>query len=134
MKTHCKNGHEYTPENTRIRSRGGRACRICYRIYRLKSESKLAFAGVYLITNLVTGKQYVGSAGNAKKRIVHHKACWSMGWAHNELMNSDLSLGHAFRIEVLEHTDSYREQEAWWIEFFNTMRPNGYNIRRVFGV
>lgn len=28
--THCKNGHEYTPENTRITKRG-RICRICQR-------------------------------------------------------------------------------------------------------
>jgi hypothetical protein len=28
-KTHCKNGHEFTPENTRIEKRGGRSCRRC---------------------------------------------------------------------------------------------------------
>ncbi len=27
--THCKNGHEYTPENTYIRSDGNRRCRTC---------------------------------------------------------------------------------------------------------
>lgn len=28
-KTHCKHGHEFTPENTRIEKTGGRACRKC---------------------------------------------------------------------------------------------------------
>lgn len=28
-RTHCKNGHEFTPENTRITSRGSRTCRQC---------------------------------------------------------------------------------------------------------
>lgn len=28
-KTHCKNGHEYSEENTYIRPEGGRTCRIC---------------------------------------------------------------------------------------------------------
>lgn len=28
-KTHCKNGHEFTPENTIIRPEGGRKCREC---------------------------------------------------------------------------------------------------------
>jgi hypothetical protein len=28
-KTHCKNGHELTPENTYIRKSGGRLCRLC---------------------------------------------------------------------------------------------------------
>lgn len=27
--THCKNGHEFTPENTRIRKDGSRKCREC---------------------------------------------------------------------------------------------------------
>lgn len=30
-KTHCIRGHEYTPENTRIRSKGYRMCRACHR-------------------------------------------------------------------------------------------------------
>lgn len=30
-KTHCKQGHEFTPENTRIEARGSRACRECER-------------------------------------------------------------------------------------------------------
>ena len=29
--THCKHGHEYTPENTFVRRDGGRQCRICMR-------------------------------------------------------------------------------------------------------
>lgn len=28
-KTHCKHGHEFTPENTIIRKTGGRRCRQC---------------------------------------------------------------------------------------------------------
>jgi hypothetical protein len=30
-KTHCKHGHEFTPENTRIRSDGSQVCRTCHR-------------------------------------------------------------------------------------------------------
>lgn len=30
-KTHCISGHEFTPENTRIRGDGGRLCRACKR-------------------------------------------------------------------------------------------------------
>lgn len=30
-KTHCKRGHEFTPENTRIRTSGSRQCRECQR-------------------------------------------------------------------------------------------------------
>jgi hypothetical protein len=31
MKTHCKHGHEYTPENTYVNPRGSRECRVCIR-------------------------------------------------------------------------------------------------------
>lgn len=30
-KTHCKNGHAFTKENTYISPKGGRSCRICMR-------------------------------------------------------------------------------------------------------
>lgn len=30
-KTHCKNGHAFTPENTRMRPTGGRECKECRR-------------------------------------------------------------------------------------------------------
>ena len=30
-KTHCKNGHEYTEENTYVNPRGSRTCKICSR-------------------------------------------------------------------------------------------------------
>lgn len=43
-KTHCKNGHEFTPENTIRASRGGRACRACHnakqRIYDARRRAK----------------------------------------------------------------------------------------------
>lgn len=43
LKTHCRHGHEYTPENTYIRPEGeGRGCRACTRInqqkYKLRKE------------------------------------------------------------------------------------------------
>lgn len=35
--THCQYGHEFTPENTKVRANGTRACRVCSR--RRKRES-----------------------------------------------------------------------------------------------
>lgn len=39
-KTHCINGHPYTPENTLKQSRGGRACKICMTAYRKEWQKK----------------------------------------------------------------------------------------------
>ncbi len=36
--THCKHGHEFTPENTYIPPRGWRQCRECARIKNLKAQ------------------------------------------------------------------------------------------------
>ncbi len=33
MRTHCKNGHEFTPENTYVRPEGWRECRECRNNY-----------------------------------------------------------------------------------------------------
>lgn len=35
-RTHCKHGHEYTPENTRLEYRNGRPFRVCLRCQRAK--------------------------------------------------------------------------------------------------
>jgi len=41
-KSHCKNGHELTPENVYINpSRGARACRACMKINSRKSEERI---------------------------------------------------------------------------------------------
>lgn len=37
IKTHCYKGHAFTPENTRVNAKGGRACRTCARTYRVEN-------------------------------------------------------------------------------------------------
>lgn len=39
-KTHCKRGHEFTPENTRIVPNGSRRCRACQTEYGTKYSRK----------------------------------------------------------------------------------------------
>jgi hypothetical protein len=39
-KTHCPQGHEYTPENTYVQTKGGRVCRACSRIHLANSRAK----------------------------------------------------------------------------------------------
>lgn len=39
-KTHCPRGHAYSPENTRLNSRGGRLCKTCIRERRRKPSSE----------------------------------------------------------------------------------------------
>lgn len=40
-RTHCKNGHEFTPENTvPLKTSNGRGCRACNRVKRLRFEER----------------------------------------------------------------------------------------------
>lgn len=38
-KTHCPQGHEYTPENTKVRRQGWRECKTCIRDRRLEAAN-----------------------------------------------------------------------------------------------
>ena len=40
LKTHCPQGHEYTPENTYVRPNGQRACRTCRKSQKEKFNNK----------------------------------------------------------------------------------------------
>ncbi len=40
-KTHCKHGHEFTPENTYNIRTGGRACRACHRLAESERQRRL---------------------------------------------------------------------------------------------
>lgn len=38
VQTHCKHGHEFTPENTRVTPKGWRICRACARVIELNRD------------------------------------------------------------------------------------------------
>jgi hypothetical protein len=39
-KTHCKRGHEFTPENTYVLKRGGRSCKTCLKMHAANLRAK----------------------------------------------------------------------------------------------
>jgi len=83
---------------------------------------------IYLITNKVNGQQYVGQT----KRNVR------LRWGAHKWTKSGI-LGKAFKKYGLNNfifeeiiscfdKDSLNYYEKYFIEFYNTLRPNGYNL------
>ena len=97
-------------------------------------ENKIA--GVYKITNNITGEFYIGSSCDIKQRWANHK-CLS---THKQYPNSKLYKDMAqyglnnFTFEVLEEAADIKEREQYWIEHlkpsYNNLWAKGRNIER----
>ena len=86
---------------------------------------------VYLRTNTVNGKQYVGQTGNFRKR----QNAWNsltQKYANHFLIEERARYGlDNFTTKVLAEVET--QEEAWeleehYIKELNTLYPNGYNI------
>jgi group I intron endonuclease len=92
-----------------------------------------AYGSVYLVTNLVTGKQYVGQTTKRdplKRWAAHLKN--SRTTRVGPLYASIRRHGEAaFQFEIIESAPSKKaldEREAFFILKFNTISPAGYNL------
>lgn len=85
---------------------------------------------VYLRTNVVNGKQYVGQTGNFRKRQ-NHWNCLTQHYANNFFTQERNEYGlENFKTEILAEVET--QEEAWeleehYIKELNTKYPNGYN-------
>ena len=85
---------------------------------------------IYLRTNLVNGKQYVGQTVNFKDRECGWRTRKS--YSGGAIDNARKKYGiENFKVEVLrecETQDELNEWEQYYIKELNTKVPNGYNI------
>lgn len=91
--------------------------------------------GIYKITNTINGKVYIGQSIDIQRRWNQEKNA-----AFNKNSHSyNLLLSQAFRkydiknftFEVVEElsTEALNEREEYWINYYNSKVPNGYNIQ-----
>lgn len=89
--------------------------------------------GIYKITNLINDKIYIGQSVNIKRRWAEEKSR-----ALDERLHEVSALYAAiakygkdnFSFEIIEVCNPWElnDREAWWIQFYNSMSPNGYNL------
>lgn len=86
---------------------------------------------VYLRTNLVNGKQYVGQTKNFKLREKHFKRI-NQKYANKILTEDRIIFGiDNFKVEILAEVDTREDACRLEIKFIkekNTLYPNGYNV------
>jgi len=86
---------------------------------------------VYLITNKITGKKYVGqTVGSLLDRWKSH--CNKKSFCRRLKHSIEKHGSENFEIKVLVRCDSIEEmnhREAYYIRLFSTLVPNGYNLK-----
>lgn len=82
---------------------------------------------IYIIKNDINDKVYIGQSINSKERFKEHcRINEKKLYIDKEI--SKLGKEH-FWYEILENqVDNYNEKEQYWIEYYNSKAPNGYNI------
>lgn len=91
------------------------------------------YSGIYLITNTVNNKVYVGQAQDLYIRTKHH-----ISDEKNPLLNKAFKKYgiDKFTIEILEQCeiDKLNEREQYWMDYYEVIDKNkGYNICPVAG-
>lgn len=93
----------------------------------------IKYCGIYRITDLTTGKSYIGQSVDIKERFRQHiKSALTYGKATNKLYSTMQKSGvHNFTFEILEEVSrgNLNERETYWIEFYKT-KDFGLNTTR----
>nr|YP_010996271.1 GIY-YIG endonuclease [Rhizopus microsporus]WPA89443.1 GIY-YIG endonuclease [Rhizopus microsporus] len=94
--------------------------------------------GIYCWYNNINGKQYVGSANNLSQRLSAYYFISRLLSLDNLINRAILKYGHynfsLVILEVLGSTNSVSNsdlllREQYYIDLYNTIMPNGYNMR-----
>jgi len=99
---------------------------------RKRVDDKQRFGCIYMLTNLITLLCYVGKTIDFKNRMSQHRRHIKLDntYVHNSIRKHGW---HNFKVEIL--IDNIPEEalsnlEIYYIAFYNTIRPNGYNLTR----
>lgn len=85
---------------------------------------------IYIIKNTINKKVYIGQAKNTQKRFISHCSRAKTNSDNSPIHDAINALGREnFYYEILEsQIEDYNEKEKYWIQFYNSLVPNGYNL------
>ena len=81
-------------------------------------------SGIYVITNTINGRQYVGQSQNIFFRRKQHFVALKNGIHENKAMQQDWNINNrGFRWDVLEYCsiDQLNSREKYWIDKLNSI-------------
>lgn len=82
---------------------------------------------IYVIKNDINNKVYIGQAVNPKSRFKNHCQNKEKDIYFDKIIHK-YGKEH-FWYEILESKiENYNEREQYWISYYNSLVPNGYNI------
>lgn len=93
-------------------------------------EVRKTLKDIYIIKNDINNKVYIGQAKDTKQRFQSHCKP-SAAILNNELIAKAIQKygKQHFWYEILEkQIENYNEKEKYWIKYYNSILPNGYNI------
>lgn len=85
---------------------------------------------IYIINNDINNKVYIGQAIDVKQRFQAHCKPSSVKNDNDLVAKAIQKYGRQhFTYSILEdNIENYNEREQYWINHYNSIRPNGYNI------
>ena len=83
-------------------------------------------AAIYILTNKINGKQYVGQTRNIERRLNHHKKYYANFIISKAIKKYGWDMFDQHIFYILENDLDYFEIEM--IKRLNTLAPNGYNL------
>lgn len=82
---------------------------------------------IYKIENKINHKIYIGQSNNPNRRFQEH--CTGNLKYCSLIHNAITKYGKEnFNFEILEWCENFNEREQFYIEYYRSLAPNGYNI------
>lgn len=89
-------------------------------------------SGIYIITDSINNRVYIGQSDNAKRRLQIHKLQLRKGIHKNvRLQRAFNANGDGFRFEILElcpESELDERERAWIAHYQSNQHENGYNV------